>query len=114
MIKNLQVQIIFDSDSFSFPFATSCSADPISIMSSMYWSNSMLIGRLRCSISFWDIIWPRYNDIIVGQDCEVILSALPSKSKLLLVFLDNLYGEVSIFQFNSCIPYGRGYFDLFQ
>lgn len=56
----------------------------------------------------------RRTDVIVGQDCEVILSAMPSKSKLLLVFLANLYGEVSIFQFNHCISNGRGYVDLFQ
>lgn len=35
----------------------------------------------------------RKIDVALGQDCEVILLALPSKSNCFLVFLANLYRE---------------------
>lgn len=49
----------------------------------------------------------RKIDVALGKDCEVILLALPSKSKLLLVFLANLYGEKSICWITSSVPSDR-------
>lgn len=56
----------------------------------------------------------RRIDVALGEDCQVILLALPSKSKLLLAFLANLYGEISICWVKSCILGARGCVDSLQ
>lgn len=45
----------------------------------------------------------RKTDVALRQDCKVLLLALPSKSRLLLLFLTNLYGEVSICWGTNCL-----------
>lgn len=67
-----------------------------------YWKVKML----NFSVD-WIMAERRKTDVALGQDCEVILLVLPNKSKLLLVFFANLYGEKSICWITSSIPSDR-------
>lgn len=53
-------------------------------------------------------------DIALRQHCEVILLALPGKSKLLLAALSNWYEEKSISYISNYIPNARNCADLLQ